>query len=420
MDEHKQDNYFILHSLYLILSNISLGLSGVLFWYVAARLYSVENIGLGSGLISLSSLLMFISSLGITSIFVRFLPEDEDKAKLLSTFLGPSLILLVLICLISLVGLNFFLPRMAILRVSFYPFLFSGFVISMYLFHILDGIYISFKKTRLLLFKNIIQHFLRIGFLFLFTLLGGFGIFSSNCLSAIIAVVFSVIFFIGAYPELKLRFKIDFSLLKKLLPFSLVNFLNALSLTLPGMIFPLMAISSFSERDTGFFYIPWMMFLVYCSFITSINSVFLMKASYGEDVKGAFKKTLFFSFLLGVIGFVTFFFWGDKILLIFKKDFLRNSFITLRILFCSIFFFIINQVYITILNIHKKILKIGIISGLIIFNITIFTILFLPKMGGEGLALAWLVSNFLGSFYIIFDFLLRKSNKISLAIFNIS
>ena len=113
------------------------------------------------------------------------------------------------------------------------------------------------------------------------------------------------------------------------------------------------------------------------------------------------------------MGFLIFTIWGNKILLIFKEDFSQNSLMTLKLLFYSIFFFIINQIYITILNINEKILKLGIITSLIIISIIIFTIILLPTMKTEGMALAWLVANLIGSIYVFVDFLItgRKMLK---------
>ncbi len=408
-----KNNFLLLPSLYLICSRISLAISGVLFWCLAARIYSIEDIGLGAALISVSSLIIFISSLGIAPTFVRFLPQKENKGKLLGTFFGLSLFLLVVLCVIFLMNSSFFLPKVDFLKTSFYPFVFFVFVLSMQIFHTLDSVYTAFNVTWLVLFKNVIQNFLKIGLLLSLFSLGSFGIFSSNCSAAIVAILISVIYFIKKHPSINFKLGIDISVLKKLLPFSLTNFLNSASLYLPGMVFPIIIISAFSQREAGLFYIPWMIFLTYCSFITSVNNIFLMKASYGENIKKLLKKTIAFSFALGLVGFLIFTIWGNKILLIFKEDFSQNSLMTLKLLFYSIFFFIINQIYITILNINEKILKLGIITSLIIISIIIFTIILLPTMKTEGMALAWLVANLIGSIYVFVDFLItgRKMLK---------
>jgi len=397
----------LIHSSPLILANISLALSGFIFWLVAARLYSIEELGLGSALISLSSLLVFISCLGIAPSFIRFVPENTEKGKLIATLFSFSLVLLFCLCLIFLVATSMFLPKLAFLKTFFYSVFFLIFVLSMQVFQILDSIYISFEKMNLVLYKNIIQHFLRIGFLFCFVWLGGFGIFSSNCLSATIALVISGLYFFFSCGH-KFKFEIDLSIIKKILPFSIANFLNALSLNLPGMIAPLVILSLFSEREAGLFYVPWMIFMVYAGFIGALNSVFLMRASYGEDGKVLLKKTLVLSSLLGIAGIVIFPLWGDKILLIFKRDFSQYSFIILKVLFLSLPFFIINQLYITTLNIKKDIKNIGVISFLMIISLVVFTIFFLPEMKAEGIAWAWLISNFIGNVYIFLVFIIRR------------
>ena len=57
---------------------------GFVFWVVAARLYSTENVGLGAALISANQLLSFIGTVGLGFGIIRFLPDTEDKARLLN------------------------------------------------------------------------------------------------------------------------------------------------------------------------------------------------------------------------------------------------------------------------------------------------------------------------------------------------
>jgi len=396
----KDSNSFFSHSLWLIFSHISVALSGLIFWFVSARLYSPEEIGEGSALISLGFFLVFLSSLGIDVTFIRFIPQSKEREVVLQSFLSFSLFILLLLTGIFLFRADLFLPQLKFLKLPFYSLTFFFFVICILTFQVLESIYISFQATHLVFLKNIVQNFLRIFFLFLLMAWGGFGIFSSNCLAAVVGIAISIFFFFKGRKYFKINFKIKFSILKKLLPFSLVNFLNAISLTLPGILFPLIVIALFSKKETGLFYIPWMIYSVWCSFITSINSILLMHASYGKESKELFKKAILFSLLLGMVGFLIFVFLGDKILLIFKKDFSLYSYSILKIFFYSIFFFIINRFYITILNIRKEVFKIGMFSVFLILNLVIFLFLFLSFMRSEAIAYAWLVSNFLGSIYV--------------------
>lgn len=409
---------FISHFLYLVSSRISLGLSGILFWWGAARFYSIEEVGVGAVLISAASFLIFLSCLGITSTFLRFLPGNKEKREILETFSIFSLILLFLFSFIFLTGLDFFSPKLIFLRSLYYFPFFLIFVVSMQICNILDSFFIAFKLTNMVLFKGIIQNFSRILFLFLLLPFGGFGIFASNSIAGILAIVVSVIYFVKTQKDfhinLKMGIKTNVPLFKKLLPFSLTNFLSTIPLNLPGMVFPIIILSLFSAKETGLFYIPWMIFLTYSSLINYANSIFLMKVSYGEDINKLFRLTLFICLALGATGGVLFICWGDKILLVFSKEIARGSLAILKTLFYSIFFFITNQIYITLLNIKKDVLRIGLVSSLMVAGIIIFSFLLIPKMKIDGIAYAWLISNAIVSGYIIIEVLLRKAYYINI------
>lgn len=398
-----KNSSFAVQYFHLIFSQLSLSVSGFFFWWVVAKLYSVEDLGVAAGLISAASLLVSLSSLGIAPTFIRFLPENKNKREIISTLWFFSLLLAILFCLVFLVlaGRFFPSPVLSFLKTPVYFLFFLIFVIFMQIFDVSDSIFIVFKSTHLVLLKNIIQNYLRIGLLFFAVYLDGFGIFSANCLAAAAAVIFSISYFIKKNRHFNFGVKINLLILKKLLFFSLVNFLNALSLNFPGMIFPILILALFSQREAGLFYIPWMIFAVYCSFITSFYRIFLMRSSYGEASPNLLKKVIKLSFLIAIAGFILFVFWGDKALLIFNKEFSESSFLILKILFCSIFFFIINQMYITILNINKKVKDIFTVSMIILVSMSIFAGLFLPMKRIEGVAFAWFIANFIGSVYVV-------------------
>ncbi|UCC95308.1 MAG: oligosaccharide flippase family protein [Candidatus Omnitrophota bacterium] len=401
---------FLSGSLHLILSRISLAASGVLFWWIAAKCYSVEDIGLGAVLISATSLLLFLSSLGITPAVIRFLPQDEDKGRLIGTLFGFSFILLIVFTAVFLGGIRFFLPKATILQTSYYPLIFFIFVLVMYIAGALDSLYIAFRTTHLVLLKNIVHYFLRVGILLIFVSLGGFGIFSSNCTAAIAAIVISFIPFVRRFPIARFKFAMDLALLKKLIPFSLANFLNLVSLTLPGMVFPLIILSLFSQREAGLFYIPWMVFYVYCTILLAILDIFLRETSYGAGVHTLGRKAFSLIVLLALAGILFFTLFGDKVLLLFKEDFSLHSFTILKILFSSLIFFVLNQIYLTLKNIEKNIAAFGMMSGVIILGIIIFAFVFVPQKGSEGVALSWLCANGVGTLFIgIISFFKRKA-----------
>ncbi len=398
----------IKHTLHLISSNMLLAISGVLFWWIAARMYSVEDIGLASALISVTSLFLFLSSCGVGAAMVRYIPTNKDKGKVIGSLAGFSIGIAIILSAGFSLGVDFFMPKLHLLKTSFYPIIFVLFVCSMHVFQLSESIFISFKQTKMVLFKNAFQNFGRIGILFVLTGWGGFGLYAANCVTAFTVMVLLFLYFLhkGSLKDIPLSFDLD--VLKKMSSFSLVNFLNAITFSLPGMLFPLIILSCFSSQETGYFYIPWMMFSVYCGFIKSVLSVFFMEASHGRDMKSMLRQVITLVFIIALVGWGVFAGIGDKILLIFNKEFSFYSFEILKLLFASLIFFSLNQLYLTVLNIKKEVLQYGLFSMFILITLIIFAFLFIPTTGSEGIARAWLVSNFLGSVYIFIAFLLGK------------
>ncbi|MEM1579013.1 MAG: hypothetical protein QXR77_04970 [Archaeoglobaceae archaeon] len=65
------------NSIFIILSSAESAFFGFFFWFLAAKLYSAEAIGLATAMISSLGLLNSISRLGFDQSIIRFLPEMD-------------------------------------------------------------------------------------------------------------------------------------------------------------------------------------------------------------------------------------------------------------------------------------------------------------------------------------------------------
>ena len=66
-------NHLLTNSLFLMLNTIAMAVLGLVTWLIAARIYSAEQIGAGTTLVSASGLLGLASLLGFNNSLVRFL-----------------------------------------------------------------------------------------------------------------------------------------------------------------------------------------------------------------------------------------------------------------------------------------------------------------------------------------------------------
>jgi len=67
------------NSIYLILSMGVVSVFGFFFWMINARLYSAEQVGIGTTLISLMSLISSFSFLGLGNNLIKYLPTSDKK-----------------------------------------------------------------------------------------------------------------------------------------------------------------------------------------------------------------------------------------------------------------------------------------------------------------------------------------------------
>jgi O-antigen/teichoic acid export membrane protein len=70
---------------YLISVDAVNSLMGFLFWWVSARVYSPQDIGFASAIISAVSLITMLSSLGTGSGMIRYLPEKLNSYQMINS-----------------------------------------------------------------------------------------------------------------------------------------------------------------------------------------------------------------------------------------------------------------------------------------------------------------------------------------------
>ena len=61
---------------------------GFFFWIINALLYSAEQVGIGTTLISIMTLISSFSIFGLGNRIIRYLPTSERKDKKINTFIS--------------------------------------------------------------------------------------------------------------------------------------------------------------------------------------------------------------------------------------------------------------------------------------------------------------------------------------------
>jgi len=100
------------NAIYLMLSIGVMAVLGFFFWIINARLYSAEQVGIGTTLISIMTLISSFSILGLGNGLIRYLPTSERKNKKINTSFTIVALMSILISVIYLIFLKTFSPKL--------------------------------------------------------------------------------------------------------------------------------------------------------------------------------------------------------------------------------------------------------------------------------------------------------------------
>ena len=122
-------------------------------------------------------------------------------------------------------------------------------------------------------------------------------------------------------------------------------------------------------------------------------SLLAESCTYKNITEKNIKKALKIGYLMLIPSFFFLFLFGDKILLLFGKEYSENAFNLLQILAFSSFFVLINNIYFSCIQIRKRNFEIGFLNILLLIFTIIFSYLFLIKYNLIGIGYAWLASH---------------------------
>lgn len=386
-----------LNSFFLILNYGIMAFLGFIFWNIAARLFSVSEVGIASALISAMGLIMAFSTLGFNISLIKFFSLTKNKAVLISScFILSGLVALVLSGLFLFTA-NYFYPNQTFIEENIiYVILFVIFAIFNIMSQLLESVFIAQRESRFVLVKNSLWSVLKILILFLFIGLSAFGIFLSWYISLILMFIVSW-FLVGE----KILFEIDFSYIKKMLNFSIGNYIGHIFSMLPSVGLPLFVTYFLGVENTAYFYISWMIAGLLFFIPQSIGKSFL---SEGSNNKNDYKigKTLKFNYIIIIPGIIIGILLSKPLLGFFGQEYMTNGIYPLWILLLSSLFYSFNTLLTMYYNLKQQIGKIVSVNALVTLFTFVISYLLLAE-GIIGIAIAWLISNFIVTIFILID-----------------
>ena len=390
------------NAIYLMISTVILTGFGFFFWTINARLFSSHDIGIATTIISAFSLIVSLSSFGLGTALIRFLPSSNIKNRKINSAFSISILLSIVIATIFLYFLNYLAPKLIFIKENIYfSIIFIIGVVFAVLFNLVESVFIAYKSGKYVLLKNLIYSSLKLIFPFLFIGLLAYGIFLSWVVSLTIAFIIGFSILISKF-SYKPQLVIYDSIIKKIFSFSLGNHLSNLIRTIPNFIIPLLITNLLNPKDTAYYYmainIAGLLFVI----PNAISSSLLSKASENEkELNIVLKRSIKFTSFLLIPGILVFLFFDKYLLLLFGREYSNNAVLVLNLLVLSSIFLAASSLYSTYLNIKKKVKRLVFVN-FIISLVTIILVYSLLPLGLYGIGLGYLIGQSLILLFVWF------------------
>jgi O-antigen/teichoic acid export membrane protein len=397
------------NSIYLMLSTAVMSFLGFFFWIINARVYSTEQVGIGTALISAITLISSFSLLGLGNGLIRYLPTSERKNKKINTSFTIIALMSILISVIYLTFIKTFSPKLLFVRENIiFSLSFIFFAVISSLNIISENVFVAYRTTKFVLIKNTISSVTKLILAIFLVAFGAYGIFLSVGIAITVAVIFSMIFLILRFNYLP-RPVIDIIIVKKMTIYSLGNYTAGLIAGLPGTVLPLLIINLIAAKFSAFFFMDMMIASTLFIIPTATSQSLFAEGSNSEaELKEHFKKAVKIVSIIIIPIIILIFLFGDYILLAFGKEYSSDGFILLKFLSVSGIFFSINEVGGIILKVKYKIklmILLSLINTIIILLLSIILIKF-TSLGIIGVGVGWIAGQCTTA--IIYLFLIKK------------
>lgn len=385
------------NSIFLMLGTFIMAVLGFVFWMISARLFSSEQVGLVTTIISAAGLITSFSLLGLNSGIIRFLPKSERKNKKINTAFTLVALITIVITSIFLLFAGKISPELIFIKKNIiFSFIFIIFMIFNSLNSMIDSVFIAYRSSEFVLLKNFIFSFSKIILPFFLVSFGAYGLFGSWMIAVILAFI-AVFFILIIKFDYSPRFVFYDSIIRKIGKYSFGNYAAGFIGGLPVLVLPLIIISKLGADFSAYFYMAMMIAnLLFIIPNATSNSLFA-EGSYDEDkIREQLRKAVKIIAVLMIPAILAIIFFGKYVLFFFGQEYSIEGFRFLQLLALSGIFVAINAVLGTLFRVEKRVKELIIISIIGAGLVLGLSLLFLNMgLGLSGVGWAWVINQFI-------------------------
>ncbi len=384
----------------LIFSSAATSGLGIIYWLLAARLYTDHEVGLNSALISTMTLLSELAQLKLASSLRRFIPTaGRITGRFVAVAYLGNLLAALIVSAVFILGLTFWAPDLAVLGSNtFLKLWFIAATMMWGIFALQDGVLTGLRQTMWVPLENVLFSLAKIILLVLLaTSLSEYGIFVSWTIPVVAALVL-----------------INWLIFKRLIPrhvaatapqttgivprqvarFAAGDYLGSLFDLLAMMALPLLVIRQVGLSANAYFYLAW-------TVVQSLNLVAInMGASLTvETASDETKLAVYGRQALTQIGRIlsptvlAMLIFAPFILRIFGAAYATEAAALFRLLTLAAIPKSINVIYLSLERARRRIAPIVLVQAALCVIVLALGYVLLGRYGISGIGLAWLISQ---------------------------
>ena len=375
------------NSFFISLSRLSDVGFGFLFWLFAAKIYSIEDVGIACALIAFLDIIILLSRLGFDNSLIRFIPLREPKDVFNTSFwitcIASSVIAIIFLCTISFIS-----PTLLFITNS--SLLFILVVIACSITFTTGFAFMALRRSNYRFLQSLTMG-IRIPLLVPLIIFGSLGIFLSVGIGYLIAAFVGLLIIVTIIP---IRYSINREYIRESFNFNVLSYFASLTQVLPTLIIPILILNILGSQNAAQFSVAFAIGNIIYIIPTAIGTSFFVEGSHGINLrKGAIRSlTAIYVLLLPAVLVILLF--GDSLLGLFGVEYIAGLDL-LKFLAISSIFGTIYYIFVPLQTIKMNVKNVVLINTLgmcLLLSLCYFLII---PWGLAGIGFAFLVTYIL-------------------------
>jgi O-antigen/teichoic acid export membrane protein len=373
-------------------------LVGFLFWGLATQLYSPQDIGLASAIISSVALVSLVASLGTGNGLIRFLPESRQPNRMLNSLFIFNIATAFLVGSLFLVVLPLWSSSFVFLRQNYLLVIgFLAYGVAATFATSLRMAFLALRQARFAFWQSVSVNGARLMFVVVLVGFGIWGLVGSVFLAFTVSIIFSFFIFLPrAFPNYRPLLAFHRPDLSLILPYSFGIYLAFLLVQAPARLLPVIVLEWIGPASAAHAQIAWLVGGVLVTPGAALaTSAFVEASNAPSQSSSIFSKASVTGLSVTILGAFFLILVAPWFLLPFGPSYSYEGTTLLRWLSAAAPFVVLVGFYFSYLRFQKRIQRLVVLSGVVAVSTLLFAAIFTSSLGIAAFGIGWFIGYLL-------------------------